>query len=267
MHVLGMSFMKSSALLKFAYAWTTYGEDGFCVKAGMIRTHQLTEYVIDNYVDNHEQHGDFVDNNDLAGKVYLIGFSMGGQIACMLADKYPDRYDGVLDVCGNKDMAAFYHYWKDMSLLPQDANQIKSFFSAAPAYIPTFVLNMIPDGGWLAMPPATTPVLSDVEIECGRTPETRLQAYDRLSPTSHAHITIPVISLIARYDVIVPLQQQMDYYDAVEEAGCLAYYRSYTIGAGHCDSTMVGKVQTYFAKLVAWVVDGVEPPATPTPLP
>ncbi len=105
-HTIGIQFMTSKAPTRFAYAQSTYGEIGFCMQAGMIRTHQLTQYIIDNF--------------GVTGNVYLIGLSMGGQIALMLSEKYPDLYAGVLDVCGNKDTTAFYNYWKDLTELPAD---------------------------------------------------------------------------------------------------------------------------------------------------
>ncbi len=69
----------------------------------------------------------------------------------------------------------------------------------------------------------------DVEAECGGTPESKPQAYDRLSPTCHADISVAVISMIARADLKVPIQHFNAYYDAVAAAGCLGNYRSYII--------------------------------------
>jgi hypothetical protein len=251
MQAVGMWLMKSSASQKFAYAWSTYGEGGFCVEAGIIRTHQLTQYVVDNY--------------EAPGKVLLMGFSMGGQVALRLAAKYPDQYDGVLDICGCKDMAALYAYYKEASLLPLDENQIRSYLIGAPVYMPADVASMISPLTLLAIPPSFATMMSDLEMECGATPETKLQAYDRRSPISNAQITVPVISLIARYDMAAPLQQFMDYYDAVAQTGCLTNYRSYTINAAHCDNTIFGKVPIYFPLLYAWVLGLSVPPVTPRP--
>ena len=45
----------------FAYAASSYGEGGFSVKMGMIRTHQLTQYVIGKF--------------GVTGKVFIVGHS------------------------------------------------------------------------------------------------------------------------------------------------------------------------------------------------
>ena len=80
--------------LGFATAASNYGEGAYCVKEGVIRTHQLTEYVIDNY--------------DVTGYVYLFGASMGGNIVLELGAKYPDLYDGVFDLFGSKNLKTQY---------------------------------------------------------------------------------------------------------------------------------------------------------------
>jgi pimeloyl-ACP methyl ester carboxylesterase len=211
MHIAAVAYAGTTGTSsRYAFAWSTYGEGGWCVQAGMIRTHQLTEYVVENY--------------DVPGPVFLMAFSMGGGIGCLLGEKYPDLYDGVLDVCGVKDMASLW------------------------------------------MP--GTPRAEDMEIECGGTPETKPQAYEKRSPTYHADITIPVISIIGELDSNVPVFQFDMYYDAVEEAGCLDYYRSYTIkGAGHVDVKIQMAISTYFLKLKDWVVSGIVPTPTPPPIP
>ena len=79
----------------FAYAYSTYGDPGWCIQKGIIRTHQLTQWAVDRFEPTN---------------VFLIGHSMGGQIAQMLADKYPNTYSGVLDIAGVKDVASQYYY-------------------------------------------------------------------------------------------------------------------------------------------------------------
>jgi len=270
-HQIGLLFMNSPTLApegkRFAYAQSTYGEIGFCMKAGMLHTHQLTEYIIDNF--------------HVTGEVFLIGLSMGGQISQMLVDKFPDLYAGVLDVCGNKDTTAFYNYWRDLTNLPASASAISTYLLGAPTSLPApFVANMMasPEGqaSLLKMRAAAFQVMADVEAECGGTPERKPQAYDKISPTCHADIPVPVISMIARADVKVPIQHFNAYYDAVAAEGCLENYRSYIIPGippipvtTHCDNTIINKVPTYFMKLFDWVIGGSDsaPEVTGKPLP
>jgi pimeloyl-ACP methyl ester carboxylesterase len=263
-HQIGLQFMNSPTLApdgkRFAYAQSTYDEIGFCMKAGMLHTHQLTEYIIDNF--------------HVTGQVFLIGLSMGGQISQMLVNKFPDLYARVLDVCGNKDTTAFYNYWKNLSELPEDPSAIRTFLKGTPTSLPALYVDNIPDLKLLLMRTNAAKVFPDVEIECGGSPESKPQAYDRLSPTCHADISTPVISMIARADFLVPIQHFNAYYDSVAAEGCLENYRSYIIQGippipitTHCDSTIINNVPTYFMKLFNWVIGGTAPPVTGKPLP
>jgi hypothetical protein len=253
-HTIGLQFMTSSAEERFAYAQSTYGKVGFCMKEGMIHTHQLTQYVKNNY--------------QVTGKVFLIGVSMGGQIALMLTHKYPDLYAGVLDICGNKDTTAFYNYWRDLSNLPADPSAIRAYLNGPPAYLPTFVTAGIPDAQLLAMRVnALSPVMTDVEAECGGTPEKKPQAYDRISPTCHPELTVPVISMVARFDRLVPIEHFNDYYDAVQAVGCLDYYRCYKFSTIHGGPPIIAAVPTHFQMLFDWVNGGQAPDPTLKPYP
>ena len=82
-----------------AVAASDYGIKRFDAKFGVIRTHQLTEYVIDNF--------------GVTGKVFLYSESLGGSIALVLGGRYPDVYSGVLDVSGIKDWAMEYNHAVD----------------------------------------------------------------------------------------------------------------------------------------------------------
>jgi len=261
-HQIGHMFMNTTALAtegkRFAYAQSTYNEIGFCMQAGMLHTHQLTEYLIDNL--------------GVTGKVFLIGLSMGGQIDLMLADKFPDLYAGVLDVCGNKDTTAFYNYWKDLANIPTGAtdaitaNSIRTYLKGPPTSLLAAFVNAIPDAKLVAMRTAALQVMADVEAQFGGTPDSKPQAYDRLSPTCHAQISVPVVSLVARADLLVPIQHFNAYYDAVSAAGCLGNYRSYVIAAQHCDLTVLNRIPIAFPTLVNWAA-GTVPPVTGKPLP
>ena len=253
-HTIGIQFMTSSASTRFAYAESNYGKVGFCMQEGMIHTHQLTQYVIDNF--------------GVTGKVFLIGLSMGGQIALMLTNKYPDLYAGVLDVCGNKDTVAFYNYWSDLTKLPATASAIRTYLNGPPTNLPTVFTSHINDASCLLIQASAAQVMADVEAECGGTPESKPQAYERISPTSNPELSVPVISMVARWDLKVPIQHFNDYYDALNTAGSLGNYRSYVFATSqHCDTTIINNVPTYFQKLFNWVEGGIVPPVTPKPLP
>jgi hypothetical protein len=266
-HTIGLMFMTDPALVtangRFAYAQSTYGVIGFCMKEGMLRTQQLTDYIIGRYLIR-----SFFSPRHQSGQVYLIGLSMGGQIADMLVDKYPRLYAGVLDICGNKDTAAFYNYWKDLANQP-DVASMRTYLLGSPTSLPAPFVSMVPDSALLQMKTSALQVMADVEAEFHGTPESNPRAYDRLSPTCHADIRVPTLSLVARCDMLVPIQHFNAYYDAVKAAGCLSNYRCYTIaGAQHCDAVnIVPKVPTYFMELFNWA-NGIEIPApTPKPLP
>jgi pimeloyl-ACP methyl ester carboxylesterase len=258
MHALGMAFMTLPSTRypgseRWAYAWSTLGEGGFCIQKGMIRTHQLTEYIIDNY--------------DANGKVLLMGMSMGGLISCLLAEKYPNLYDGVLDVCGLKDVKSFYEFQKAIVSFT-DPDDIKGLFKGPPVNLPSDFVDTWDNAIVMMARNLAMVSMADEELEFGGTPETKPKAYERYSPTYNADITVPVVSMMGQLDSSVPLYQFDMYYDAVEEAGSLACYRSYTIpGAGHLDNFIMAARWTYLELLADWVVDGVVPASTPAPVP
>ena len=196
----------------YAYAASSFGEGGYTVKEGMILTHQLTEYVINNF--------------DVTGKVFLVGVSMGGTISLLLAEKYPQLYDGVLDICGGKDLTARYDYIQYVLSNP-------------------------------TLPPASRDFMTkwgnDIVEACGGTPENRQQFYDRLSPTCHANIAIPVISVHGTADTLLPITQAQAYGAAVAQAGCSEFYKAYTIvGGGHCTPAVMAEAYSHFNELVSY---------------
>jgi pimeloyl-ACP methyl ester carboxylesterase len=76
-----------AALLEegIAVAYSSFSENGFALKDGAMRTHQL--------------HGLFKSKVGLPSRVYIVGHSLGGVIAIALAEKYPDHYDAALPMC------------------------------------------------------------------------------------------------------------------------------------------------------------------------
>jgi pimeloyl-ACP methyl ester carboxylesterase len=71
--------------LGFAVAMSSFSETGFAVKDGAQRTHQLR--------------GLFTSRLGRPHQTLLVGHSLGGAIALMLAEKHPSIYDGALPMC------------------------------------------------------------------------------------------------------------------------------------------------------------------------
>ena len=73
--------------LGFAFAYSSFSENGLAVKDGAQRTHQLRGLL----------------NSELPGKPgrnYVTGYSLGALVALELGERFPGQYDGVLAMCG-----------------------------------------------------------------------------------------------------------------------------------------------------------------------
>ncbi len=71
----------------FALIYSSFSVNGYgAVKDGMQRTHQLR--------------GMFTSRVGQPTRVYLVGTSLGGLISVMLAERFPEQYDGVVSVSG-----------------------------------------------------------------------------------------------------------------------------------------------------------------------
>ncbi len=213
----------------YAYAASDYGAQGYCVKDGMISTHQLTEYVISRY--------------HVTGKIFLFGGSMGGQIALLLGEKYPCIYSGVLDICGPKDMVSLYA--AAFTLAISSVDQIRA------------ILNWpnppVSDETVLGFKYFSTVATADIVVETGGTPQTVLQAYEEISPVDHADISIPVISLVGGADFVVPLAQTLEYQSAVVADGSSDWYRMKVVETGgHLDAITLAQVPAALSELISW---------------
>jgi pimeloyl-ACP methyl ester carboxylesterase/predicted secreted protein len=216
----------------FAVAASNYGSAGFCLQAGVNSTYELTRYVIDNY--------------NVTGRVFLNGASLGGIIALLVGEKYSYLYSGILDMMGIKDLEERYirlKRWANLSDAELEAEMIAM--------------------GITTIPPPTFATLEDYRIKCsnasraielatGGTPETHPQEYENLSPTYHANITIPVITVHGTDDAIVAYYQSLMYNASVANAGCSNLYRLYTVtGGGHNGGTL-NEAPERFMELVEW---------------
>jgi hypothetical protein len=167
-------FAQLLAMQGIAVAASNYGPDGG-VEDGVIHTHQLTMYVIDNY--------------DVTGKVFLFGTSLGGNVALLLGESHPDVYSGVLDNSGIKDWAEMYNDAASYMISGSD---------------PFLLL-------WNGM------AIFGYEDNYGGTPEERPNKYAKYSPTHHADMAIPVISVVHVDDAIVNPTQTDLYHAALSD--------------------------------------------------
>ena len=239
----------------FALAMSTYGEAGYCVQKGMIRTHQLTEYLIDNY--------------DVTGNVYLLGMSMGGGIALLLGTKYPHLYDGVLEVAGVKDVASQYTLTMDLANIMDDDDLAEAILANGGS-VPPCPLAFGYDipaalAGYRAFCLTSS---TDIALELGGTPEKKPKAYERVSPTFNAlDIAIPTITIHGTADSIVTYAQSLLYLEAVTQAGYSDLYRLYGVPGGEHidDSVAMGMMIGFgFTCLFDWVENGnPAPPSMP----
>jgi pimeloyl-ACP methyl ester carboxylesterase len=73
--------------LGYAFAYSSFSENGLAVKDGAQRTHQLRGLLASEL---HTQ----------PARNYLAGYSLGGLVALDLAERFPTEYDGALTMCG-----------------------------------------------------------------------------------------------------------------------------------------------------------------------
>jgi len=185
--------------------------------------------------------------------------SMGGNIALKLGAKYPDLYDGVLDLCGPKNMSFEYDDKMYLASLSDPALMI----GLANRGVTTYPLPTV------AIFKATCQMMAnDVASECGGTPDSKLRAYERVSPTYSAlDIAVPTITLQGNKDSLVLYTQSVEYKNAVTAAGHSDFYRLHIVpNARHADSALQSQLFqapfSAFYQLVDWVEDGI--PASPT---
>ncbi len=216
----------------FAVAASAYGAKGYCVGRGMNDTFQLTTYLKATY--------------HITGKVFLIGMSMGGNIALLLGVKYPDVYSGVIDMYGTKDLKNQYETKIRWTNLTDTA--LTAELTALTAPIPPF-----PFSSLSAIRSFCRLASSDIALETGGIPTNASKAYEDVSPVYHANIAVPIITVHGTSDVIVPFYESISYQSSVARAGCSNLYRLYNVTGGqHANSLVNAEIPGRFAELVTW---------------
>ena len=218
----------------FAVAASNYGATGWPVSEGVKSTYQLTNYIIEN-----ETYG-------VTGRVFLYGFSLGGGVALLLGEKYPDIYSGVLDAWGIKDMKHLYTHAATWGNMTDEELTTELTELGCPVPPPGYTtLQDFRDG--------LVFLVGLYETVCGGTPEANPAGYEALSPTYHANIKIPVITVHGTADPFVPYFQSLLYQTAVADAGRSSLYRLYNVTGGlHGSTDVMAEIPARFDDLVNW---------------
>jgi pimeloyl-ACP methyl ester carboxylesterase len=226
---------------RFAFAWSDYGDDGYCIKNGMIRTHQLTEYLIDKY--------------DVTGKIFLYTLSMGGAVGLTLAEKYPNLYSGVFDWFGTKNLIDTYYHKLAISEFTTLQEIIDYFEEFDPSIPYSAYSSDINEGNYWDFINGRIDQVSDIEEECGSTPDKKPKAYERRSPFYNPEVSIPIMILHGTYDRSVPYRQSVAYCEAVNAVTEPDLCQLITInGGGHGGPWIYSQFATFF-DLVEWAED------------
>jgi pimeloyl-ACP methyl ester carboxylesterase len=209
----------------FAYAASSYGEGGWPIKEAMIRIHQLTEYVVGNF--------------GVTGKVFVMGHSMGGAIALLLGEKYPELYDGVLDISGMRDIVMGY---TDSVAIIAALEPIVDTLPPAQQPSARLMLSLLKQ------------MKADMEAQYGGSYDDKPQHFERLNPVDNAEISIPMISVTGVGDQL-STNQAHTFENAVDAAGCSEYYRLYMVpGGDHGNATTINAALSHFEELVDYPV-------------
>lgn len=209
----------------YAVAASNYGGAiGYCHSKAVNSTYTVTKYIVDTY--------------HVTGKVFLLGSSMGGNFALFLGQKYPDLYDGVLDIGGSKDAKSHYAYYAMIANMT--VQEIRSYLNL-PANTTDATVQSLKN---------TMPALmAAYQNETGGTPQQVPQAYEDRSNTYHANISIPVITLHSSSDTLVPVSQTTMYQVAVAAAGRSSLYRVYITPP---EVNIQTQIPIRFDELISW---------------
>jgi hypothetical protein len=208
----------------YAFASSNYGATGWPVKEAIISIHQLTQYVVGRY--------------HVTGKVFLMGGSMGGAVAILAGEKYPNLYSGVLDLCGSKNLVSGFNgcVWVASATL----ENINAYLGVPIEFAQKYKDFCIS-------------VMNDILAETGGTPQTIPEVYAKIDPNQQTDIRIPIISIYGALDVIVPPSSVIAYHEALAVAGHSDLHRYYIIPDGsHIDAPIFAAVPQHLAELVAW---------------
>lgn len=294
----------------YGWAASSYSENGYVPGVGADDTLALLDYVTETY--------------GAPERVYLYGVSMGGHVATLLLEHFPDLFDGGLSVCGavaGEQQIDYLIAWAmaaeyiagvrlpdgsgmaamaaaltgDLrrALGTPDALTAKGaqFLSVArelgggerPFFLEGFrdtydlnfgLLLLDPDRAGIPAAAATNDYIEyDIAPGLGIDPDAlndgiRRLAADPAARDAAAHpdgvpttgrITVPLLTLHNTGDVFVPIWNEQEYADRVEDAGAGDLLVQRAIRApGHCNFSD-SELTTAWEDLRDWVEDGTRP--------
>jgi pimeloyl-ACP methyl ester carboxylesterase len=167
---------------------------------------------------------------------------MGGCVAILLGEKYPQLYSGVLDLCGAKDLVSTFNNCVWAATHSLDEIRVARGMPSS-----------TPDATVQGFKDFCTSIMNDVSAETGGTPDNKPQVYAKIDPNQQTAIKIPIISVYGQLDPICPPSTIMTYHAALAAAGTADLHRYYIVPNGaHIDAAIFASVPGRLAELVAW---------------
>lgn len=114
-------------LLANGYAWaaSSYSKNDYDPAQGAKDTHALTQY--------------FNGRFGRPGRTYITGASMGGHVTGIVAEQWPQQYDGAMPVCGVLGDYELFDYFLDFNVAAQTLSGVGKTFPYGADYLTSTV--------------------------------------------------------------------------------------------------------------------------------
>jgi pimeloyl-ACP methyl ester carboxylesterase len=131
-------------LVAEGYAWaaSSYTDNGYDVRSGVLSTHDLATYVEE--LVREPRH------------VYLIGVSMGGHVTGRSVEQYPEFYEAALPMCGVLGDNHLFDFFVDENLVAQDLAHVADYPATAD-YLSAKVPQILSSLGLVGITPGGSP--------------------------------------------------------------------------------------------------------------
>ncbi|MGY1737961.1 esterase [Geodermatophilus sp. SYSU D00684] len=124
----------------YAWAASSYSENGYDPVSGVKSTHRLAQYFDATYGAPEHR--------------YITGDSMGGHVIGVTIEQYRNQYDGALPRCGVMGDRRLFDFFLDYNLAAQSLADVPQVFPAPADYVATVTPTMRTE---LGISPAPTP--------------------------------------------------------------------------------------------------------------